>query len=73
MQSVNHLVIKIVEDLNWGCTYAVRLLPDGNLFFKPPILTALTFQPFDLEIPTISLWKDLDPVVDIVSAKETAA
>ena len=36
-------------------------------------LGSVTLQPFDLQRLTVPFWKDLEPVVNIFSVKETAS
>ena len=34
-------------------------------------LQTVTLQHFDLQRPTVPLWKDHDPIVNLISAQET--
>ena len=33
---------------------------NDNLFFTLPNLALISFQPYDLQRPTVSLWKDIN-------------
>ena len=41
----------------------------GRFLFQPSTLTACILQPFDLQRPTVPLWKDLYPLVTTYSAQ----
>ena len=46
----------------------VRVLNEGNILKDwPTARPTATLQPFDLQRPTVPLWKNLDPVVNIIS------
>ena len=49
--------------------YGLTLVRRQN--FKPPTLTVCKFTFFDPQTSVVPLWKDIDPVVDIISAQET--
>ena len=53
-------------NLNLGSTHVDCLQLGCKL-----TLTTGNFESFDLQRPTISLWKDLDPVTSIISTQET--
>ena len=53
------------EESNPGHPRLVPLWPSGRNSFQTSI--------FDLQRSTVHLWKDLDPVVNIVSAQETGS
>ena len=61
--------------LSMSRTWVARLWFDygwaAEFFSNLKLWQFVTLQPFDLQTPTVPLWKDLEPVVNILSAQET--
>ena len=58
---------EIVWYSNLGHTCVVWLWQGGRTFFRPPNWQLVTLQPFNLQRPTVPLWKDLELIVNINS------
>ena len=56
--------------LNHMCAARVPV-PDD--WINLTVWRTVTLQPFDLQRLTVPLWKDLEPIVNIVSAQETSS
>ena len=61
----------IIQDSNPGCTHLVQIRLSGWIFSNLQLWKLVTLQHFDLQRPTVPLWKGLELVVNIL-AQETA-
>ena len=63
----------MVQDSNLGRIQVVWIWQGGKFFSNLQLWQLVTMKPFDLQRPTVPLWKDLYPFVNIVSAQETCS